>query len=30
MLTRDFLQNADCKTAFGTIEESLLLTSEQR
>ncbi|AHG22094.1 transporter [Chania multitudinisentens RB-25] len=30
MLTRDFLQNADCKTAFGTIEESLLLTPEQR
>ncbi|HEJ9095019.1 TPA: gamma-glutamylcyclotransferase [Serratia odorifera] len=30
MLTRDFLRNADCKTAFGTIEESLLLTPEQR
>ncbi|VXC88104.1 regulatory protein for cation transport [Enterobacterales bacterium 8AC] len=30
MLTRDFLQKADCKTAFGTIEESLLLTPEQR
>lgn len=23
MLTRDFLVNADCKTAFGAIEESL-------
>lgn len=30
MLTRDFLQKADCKTAFGAIEESLLLTPEQR
>lgn len=30
MLTRDFLQKADCKTAFGIIEESLLLTPEQR
>lgn len=30
MLTRDFLQKADCKTAFGAIEESLLLTAEQR
>jgi cation transport protein ChaC len=30
MLTRDFLKQADCKTAFGAIEESLLLTSEQR
>ncbi|MBU3891353.1 gamma-glutamylcyclotransferase [Serratia rubidaea] len=30
MLTRDFLQQADCKTAFGTIEETLLLTPEQR
>lgn len=30
MLTREFLQKADCKTAFGTIEESLLLTPEQR
>lgn len=30
MLTRDFLQKADCKTAFGTIDESLLLTPEQR
>jgi cation transport protein ChaC len=30
VLTRDFLQKADCKTAFGTIEESLLLTPEQR
>ncbi|EFE9367600.1 gamma-glutamylcyclotransferase, partial [Escherichia coli] len=23
MITRDFLMNADCKTAFGAIEESL-------
>ncbi|QWA13587.1 gamma-glutamylcyclotransferase [Sodalis ligni] len=30
MLTRDFLQKADCKTAFGIIEEALLLTPEQR
>ncbi|XBS68101.1 gamma-glutamylcyclotransferase [Acerihabitans sp. KWT182] len=30
MLTRDFLQKADCKTAFGIIEETLLLTPEQR
>ncbi|MFT4465955.1 MAG: gamma-glutamylcyclotransferase [Sodalis sp. (in: enterobacteria)] len=30
MLTRDFLQKADCKTAFGIIDESLLLTPEQR
>lgn len=30
MLTRDFLQQADCKTAFGAIEETLLLTPEQR
>ena len=30
MLTRDFLMKADCKTAFGSIEESLLWTSEQR
>ncbi|MBP2171134.1 cation transport protein ChaC [Erwinia toletana] len=30
MLTRDFLLKADCKTAFGTIEESLLWTCEQR
>lgn len=30
MLTRDFLQKADCKTAFGTIEEALLLSPEQR
>lgn len=30
MLTRDFLRNADCKTAFGSIDESMLLTSEQR
>jgi cation transport protein ChaC len=30
VITRDFLQKADCKTAFGTIEESLLLSPEQR
>lgn len=30
VLTRDFLMKADCKTAFGSIEESLLWTSEQR
>ncbi|HFZ8993209.1 TPA: gamma-glutamylcyclotransferase [Citrobacter freundii] len=30
MLTRDFLLNADCKTAFGVIEESLLWSVEQR
>ncbi|BAE75146.1 cation transport regulator ChaC [Sodalis glossinidius str. 'morsitans'] len=30
MLKRDFLQKADCKTAFGIIDESLLLTPEQR
>ncbi|RWR03461.1 transporter [[Pantoea] beijingensis] len=30
MLTRDFLVKADCKTAYGTIEESLLWSSEQR
>lgn len=30
MLTRDFLLKADCKTAFGAIEESLLWTCEQR
>ncbi|QIX98486.1 gamma-glutamylcyclotransferase [Cedecea sp. FDAARGOS_727] len=30
MLTRDFLMKADCKTAFGAIEESLLWTPEQR
>ena len=30
MLTRDFLLKADCKTAFGDIEESLLWTCEQR
>ena len=30
MLTRDFLLKADCKTAFGTIEETLLLSPEQR
>ncbi|WP_058913001.1 gamma-glutamylcyclotransferase [Entomohabitans teleogrylli] len=30
MLTRDFLMKADCKTSFGTIEESLLWSPEQR
>lgn len=30
MLTRDFLRTADCKTAFGDIEESLLWSAEQR
>ncbi len=30
MITRDFLMNADCKTAFGAIEESLLWSAEQR
>ncbi len=30
MLTRDFLRTADCKTAFGEIEESLLWSAEQR
>ena len=30
MLTRDFLQKADCKTAFGIIDEALLLTPAQR
>ncbi|RLM18914.1 transporter [Brenneria alni] len=30
MLTRDFLQKADCRTAFGCIEETLLLTPQQR
>ncbi|QWT41077.1 gamma-glutamylcyclotransferase [Dickeya dadantii] len=30
MLTRDFLQKADCKTSFGNIDESLLLTPQQR
>lgn len=30
MLTRDFLKKADCRTAFGAIEESLLWTCEQR
>lgn len=30
MLTRDFLLKADCKTAFGAIEESLLWSCEQR
>ncbi|AFJ46974.1 cation transport protein ChaC [Shimwellia blattae DSM 4481 = NBRC 105725] len=30
MLTRDFLINADCKSAFGDIDESLLWSPEQR
>ena len=30
MLTRDFLMKADCTTAFGAIEESLLWSAEQR
>ncbi|PIJ49971.1 gamma-glutamylcyclotransferase [Erwinia sp. OLTSP20] len=30
MLTRDFLLKAECKTAFGEVEASLLWTSEQR
>ncbi|QKJ86964.1 Gamma-glutamylcyclotransferase [Paramixta manurensis] len=30
MLTREFLLKADCKTAFGDIEDSLLWTGEQR
>ncbi|HBI11071.1 MAG TPA: gamma-glutamylcyclotransferase [Franconibacter pulveris] len=30
MLTRDFLMKADCKTAFGAIEESLCWSPEQR
>ncbi|WP_300003067.1 gamma-glutamylcyclotransferase [uncultured Cedecea sp.] len=30
MLTRDFLMKADCKTAFGDIEESILWSPEQR
>lgn len=30
MLTRDFLLKADCKTAFGDIEASLLWSAEQR
>ncbi|BCG09685.1 cation transport protein ChaC [Buttiauxella sp. BIGb0471] len=30
VLTRDFLMKADCKTAFGSIEESLLWSPEQR
>jgi len=30
VLTRDFLRNADCKTAFGSIDETMLLSSEQR
>lgn len=30
MITRDFLMKADCTTAFGAIEESLLWSPEQR
>lgn len=30
MITRDFLMKADCKTAFGDIEGSLLWSPEQR
>lgn len=30
MLTRDFLQKADCRTSFGHIDEHLLLTPQQR
>ncbi len=30
VLTRDFLQKADCRTSFGSIEETLLLTPQQR
>ncbi|MGK9174322.1 gamma-glutamylcyclotransferase [Yokenella regensburgei] len=30
MITRDFLMKADCKTAFGEIEASLLWSAEQR
>jgi len=30
VLTRDFLMKADCKTAFGDIEESILWSPEQR
>lgn len=30
MLTRDFLLKADCKTAYGIIDEALLLTPAQR
>lgn len=30
MLTRDFLVNADCKTAFGDIDDTLLWSAEQR
>ncbi|PWC22394.1 gamma-glutamylcyclotransferase [Brenneria roseae subsp. roseae] len=30
MLTREFLQKADCRTSFGCIEETLLLTPQQR
>lgn len=30
MLTRDFLKKADCRTAFGTIDETLFWNCEQR
>ncbi|AXF76010.1 gamma-glutamylcyclotransferase [Erwinia tracheiphila] len=30
MLTKDFLKKADCRTAFGAVEDSLLWTCEQR
>lgn len=30
MLTRDFLVNADCQSSFGTIDQQLLLSTEQR
>lgn len=30
MLTREFLKSADCQSSFGPIEESLLLSTEQR
>lgn len=30
MITRDFLLHADCKTAFGAIDETLLWSSQQR
>ncbi len=30
LLTRYFLQQADCGTSFGCIEENLLLTPQQR
>lgn len=30
MLTRDFLMKADCQSSFGTIDQQLLLSTEQR